>query len=350
MIKKSAKVKLFFIISILLSLIFISEFYSDEINKISILAVGDMVFPYYYENGIENFTELHGYFNNDLNLGNLEGPITYSNTPSKNTSSGKMFVFRFSPDIVPNLLKYLNFKGVLVSNNHANDYGEKGFTDTLKYLKNVDIEPIGLKYHISQLFIKNRKIALVGFYYNSNFNDLRDITTCSALIKKAKQFNDMVIVFFHGGSEGTNAKYVYNKTEYFGNENRGNIFAFCHSAIDSGADLVLGSGPHILRGLELYKSKLIAYSLGNFVASGGLSNKGELSISCILTCNYDLITNNFLEGKILPIDLTSKNPRIDKEKKAIAFIKNLTNQIYIDNFKKNPDIYINDDGSFYPYQ
>lgn len=320
------------------------SFIQSANNEISILSVGDMVFPYNFENYKNHFSTLVQYFNNDLNLGNLEGPITYYDKPAKNTSSGKMFVFRFSPDIVPELLKYLNFHGVLISNNHANDYGSIGFNDTLKYLKQVDIQAIGLKFNINQFIIKNKKIGVIGFYYSSQFNDLRDLTFSSNIIKKAKENNDMVIVFFHGGTEGANAKYVYNKTEYFGNENRGNIFAFCHLAIDSGADLVLGSGPHILRGLEIYKGKLIAYSLGNFVASGGLSVSGELSISCILISKYDLNTLNLISARIIPIDLSTKNPKYDNDKKAINFLRYLSNQIYKDNFNRLPNFIIDDEG------
>lgn len=313
-------------------------------NLLSITAVGDMVFPYNYQNGFDLFKDLVKFFNSDINLGNLEGPITTSTVSTKNTSSGKMFAFKFSPQIIPDLLKYIGFHGVLVSNNHANDYGEKGFNDTIKYLKEKEIEPIGIKYSITQITRKEKRIGIVGFYYSSKFNDLRDLKFSASLVKKAKENNDFVIVFFHGGTEGSNAKFVYNRTEYFGNENRGNIFAFAHLMIDYGADLVLGSGPHILRGFELYKNKFIAYSLGNFVSSGGLSNKGELSLSCILNLYFDLNSNSFLYGNIIPIDLSTKNPVYDNEKKSIPFLRVLTNQIYRDNFGKNPDLLIDDDG------
>lgn len=342
--------KVKFLIGMFLLICFTLIFCSSSLQSsevISITAVGDMVFPYYFENWQNHFSELINYFNSDLNLGNLEGPITNSTVSTKNSSSSKMFAFKFSPEITPKILKYLNFHGVLVSNNHSFDYGEKGFNDTLNYLKKVQIEPIGLKNNVTKFIRGNKKIAIIGFYYSSKFNDLRDINFSSYFVKKVKEDNDFVIVFFHGGTEGQNAKFVYNKTEYFGNENRGNIFAFAHAVIDAGADLVLGSGPHILRGFELYKGKFIAYSLGNFVASGGLSVKGELSLSSIFQCNYDLNTNQFLRGKIIPIDLSSKNPRLDLSKRSIPFLKLLTNQIYKDNFNSSPNIDIDADGNIF---
>ncbi len=336
--------KIFIFLFLSLSLLTSFSFLSSQDYTISISAVGDMVFPYNFANAKSYFSDLVQYFNKDLNLGNLEGAITTSDQPTKKTSSGKMFVFKFSPNIVPDLLRFLNFSGVLVSNNHSFDYGLKGFNDTIKYLKQVSIEPIGIKSSITEFLIKGKKIGVLGFYYSSRFNDLRDISTSSQIVKKAKEDYDFVIVLFHGGKEGSDSKHVYNKTEYFGNENRGNIFAFSHAAVDSGADLVIGSGPHILRGLELYKGKLIAYSLGNFVASGGLSVKGDLSISCILSLIYDLSSNSFIKGSIVPIDLSTKNPVYDKNKKAIYFLRILTNQIYKDNRKIKPDISIDEEG------
>ncbi len=344
-IKKIKILPVLFLIFFFLFVFF--SFSLQSSDTISILAVGDMVFPFYFENWENCFSEISNYFNSDLNLGNLEGPITNSTVSTKNSSSSKMFAFKFSPEITPKILKYLNFSGVLVSNNHSYDYGEKGFNDTLNYLKKVQIEPIGLKYNAAQFIRFNKKIAVIGFYYNSKFNDLRDINLSSSFVKKVKSNNDFVIVFFHGGTEGANAKYVYNKTEFFGNENRGNIFAFAHAVIDAGADLVLGSGPHILRGFELYKGKFIAYSLGNFVASGGLSVKGELSNSCILQCIYNLNTNTFIKGKIIPIDLSSKNPKLDLSKRSIPFLRLLTNQIYKDNYNSNQNIEIDDDGNIF---
>ena len=74
---------------------------------------------------------------------------------------------------------------------------------------------------------------------------------------------EIVIVFFHGGAEGSDKGRVpYGHEQAYG-EDRGNLREFTHVAVDAGADLVLGSGPHVLRGMERYRDRLIAYSLGN---------------------------------------------------------------------------------------
>ena len=71
-------------------------------------------------------------------------------------------------------------------------------------------------------------------------------------------------------------------TEYYLGENRGDLRAFSHAVVDAGADLVIGHGPHVLRGMEWYKERLIAYSLGNFAGYGVFSLAGPTAISGIL--------------------------------------------------------------------
>src|SRR5262249_19640900 len=57
---------------------------------------------------------------------------------------------------------------------------------------------------------------------------------------------------------------------------------FAHAMIDAGAALVVGHGPHVVRGLELWKGRLIAYSLGNFATYGGMNLLGVTGLSLIL--------------------------------------------------------------------
>ena len=129
---------------------------------------------------------------------------------------------------------------------------------------------------------------------------------------------------FHGGSEGTGALNVRNKTEYFYGENRGNLVQFSHSMIDAGADLVLGHGPHVPRALELYKGKLIAYSLGNFMGYRTLSTAAQLGYSLVLEVKVNPL-GDFVEGQIIPVQLDSQGiPYLDSQGKTIDLIQNLT--------------------------
>ena len=77
-----------------------------------------------------------------------------------------------------------------------------------------------------------------------------------------------MIVSFHAGGEGKAYQHVTRKTDFFYSEDRANVYLFAHHAIDSGADLVLGQGPHVTRAVEVYNKKFIAYSLGNFCTYG----------------------------------------------------------------------------------
>jgi hypothetical protein len=117
-----------------------------------------------------------------------------------------------------------------------------------------------------------------------------------------------------------------NATEYFFGENRGNVVLFSRTAIDSGADLVLGHGPHVVRALELYKGRLIAYSLGNFMGYRTLSTVGELGWSLVLEVQLDQ-QGNFISGKIHPLQLTGEGvPQPDPKGKTIRLMRSLTRQ------------------------
>jgi hypothetical protein len=107
-------------------------------------------------------------------------------------------------------------------------------------------------------------VALAAFSTAEHSNDMRDIPAAAAVVEALSREHEVVIVSFHGGSEGSKAVRLTGEDEYLGREYRGNPRAFAHAVVDAGADLVLGHGPHVLRALEVYKGRLIAYSLGNF--------------------------------------------------------------------------------------
>jgi poly-gamma-glutamate capsule biosynthesis protein CapA/YwtB (metallophosphatase superfamily) len=111
---------------------------------------------------------------------------------------------------------------------------------------------------------------------------VRDFDKLAELVHKARPLADLVVVSMQAGAEGNEHLRVRDHEEMFLGENRGNTFAFARKAIDLGADLVLGHGPHVLRGMECYKGKLIAYSLGNFVGYNALSIKRAAAVTVAL--------------------------------------------------------------------
>src|SRR5262249_42007301 len=135
---------------------------------------------------------------------------------------------------------------------------------------------------------------------------------------------DLVVVAIHAGAEGSNQTHVPHGTEYFLGENRGNSRAFTHAVIDAGADLVVGSGPHVIRGVEWYHRRLIAYSAGNFAGYHNFGLGGTLSLSTIfrVTLQPD---GTFVKGRWIPVRLVDPGlPRLDYSKGSLHLVSSLS--------------------------
>src|SRR4029079_18162453 len=128
-------------------------------------------------------------------------------------------------------------------------------------------------------------------------NQLNDPEIARALVADLAATHDIVIVSFHGGAEGNRAEGVPFAREIFAGEDRGNVVEFAHAMVDAGADLVLGSGPHVVRPLELYHDRLTAYRLGNFATYYGISVEGIRGIAPILLCTLD-DQGRFVSGQV----------------------------------------------------
>jgi hypothetical protein len=119
-------------------------------------------------------------------------------------------------------------------------------------------------------------------------------------------------VLFHGGAEGADRTAVPLGREWAFGEDRGDSRAFAHLAIDAGADVVLGSGPHVVRGIETYRGRLIAYSLGNFAGVRNFASGGTLSHSGVVNVRVDRrgrVRNGWWHGVALD---PSGRPRPDQ--------------------------------------
>jgi poly-gamma-glutamate capsule biosynthesis protein CapA/YwtB (metallophosphatase superfamily) len=246
----------------------------------------------------------------DMAFGNFEDTLTDFEKSSKNTASGTKYAFR-SPPHYAELLYQEGFRVLNVANNHANDFGETGFRDTVANMRSAGIAVAGLKDQTATLSIRGLNIAVLGFAYLNRFNMVQDIEEDAERVRQAKAQGAYVIVTFHGGAEGSSAIWNDNAEEEFLGENRGNTVAFSRAMIDAGADLVVGHGPHVLRAAECYQGKPIVYSLGNFVGVGGLSMKNYAAVSALLEVavnpdgslqNINLVPIRFNEQKLPQID------------------------------------------------
>lgn len=217
----------------------------------------------------------------DVTFANLEGPLCDSGTSAKCRKGGNCFAFR-SPT---RYAKHLVAAGVdlgSTANNHSGDFGEACRRETEAALDANGIVWSGPKGSIGTRVVNGKKLALVAFHTSTATNDVNDVAAARQLVEQAVKSHDLVIVSFHGGGEGPGADHVRDGPETYLGENRGDLKRFTHAVIDSGADLVIGHGPHVLRGMELYQGRLIAYSLGNFATYGRFSLGGALGISVIL--------------------------------------------------------------------
>jgi len=248
----------------------------------------------------------------DLVFGNFEDTLTDQEKTTKTPSSGRAYAFR-SPPHYAKLLFNEGFRVVNIANNHANDFGEPGYKDTLNFLTNAGIAVTGVKDEIALLNVRGLNIAFLGFTYLNRFNSVLDLEAGAERVRNAKAKGAYVIVTFHAGAEGPIAIWHGNEDEEYLGENRGNTVAFSRAMIDAGADIVVGHGPHVLRAIECYQNKPIVYSLGNFVGVGGLSIKSLAAVSVLL--DITVSTDGTLQTiNLVPIRFNDqKLPRIDAQ-------------------------------------
>jgi poly-gamma-glutamate synthesis protein (capsule biosynthesis protein) len=197
------------------------------------------------------FSCVGGYLSGfDAVVGNLEGPITPAESKSLKTKPGEPgnTTFTFDPKVVSSLSKH-NIKFVSLGNNHIMDFGREGLEITQVLLDKQDIvgfgSPIGS--NAATTTINGKRIAFVA--YNKFLGQSDPKKTIDTIAKLDPGYQ--IVVYAHWGEEYVPA-----------NETEKNL---AHQFIDAGADLVIGSHPHVIQEHEEYKGRHIYYSLGNFI-------------------------------------------------------------------------------------
>jgi poly-gamma-glutamate capsule biosynthesis protein CapA/YwtB (metallophosphatase superfamily) len=259
----------------------------------------------------------------NLTIGNLETAL--GTLPMSKCAPREKNCYQFeAPAYTARDLKDDGFAAVNVANNHTLDAGQAGEASTDAALRRGHLKWTGRPGQITYLTRNGIKIALLGFAPWSYDADMLNIPAAEALVRHAKRHARVVIVIEHAGAEGDTAQHVRPGEEYFLGQDRGDSIAFTHGVIDAGADLVVGSGPHVLRGFQWYHGHLIAYSLGNFCGYNTLGLGGVTSASAILhvTLNAD---GHFVRGSITPLRLVSPGiPEHDADDAAIRLINSLS--------------------------
>jgi hypothetical protein len=301
-------------------------------EPISMSATGDVVMgmapgglpP---NNGKGFFNEVAPLLKADFQMMNLEQTITDDTGVGKCSaeSAGKTcFAFRTPPATVQNL-KDAGTHLVNLANNHAWDFGEAGYKNTQDALDSVQIKYTGFPGQITVVQVKGTKIAVVGFASYKEWSNLcSDLDASTAIIKKADEQADLVVVQVHMGAEGADKTRVKAGTETFLGENRCDPIKFSHTVVDAGADLVVGHGPHVVRGMEFYQGRLIAYSLGNFAGYRALGYNGVVGITAVIRINLKP-DGTWAGGTLIPTHMIAPGlPRPDPNKRAISMISDLT--------------------------
>lgn len=259
----------------------------------------------------------------DITLGNLEGTLsTGGASKCGGIGGGTCFAFQ-APPAVAGELRAAGFRLVNQANNHSLDYGASGRTQTIAALRGAHVTHTGLPGEITVLHAAGTRVAFVGFAPYPYDANLLDIRAAQALVRRARKRAPYVVVIIHAGAEGTGALHTPQGTEYYLGENRGDARAFAHAVIDAGASIVLGSGPHVIRGIQRYRGRLIAYSLGDFVGYHTLADGGILSESAILRVELGP-GGRVLAGRWIPITLVEGLPRPDRSGASAVLVAQLS--------------------------
>jgi poly-gamma-glutamate capsule biosynthesis protein CapA/YwtB (metallophosphatase superfamily) len=231
----------------------------------------------------------------DITIANLESPIARGGSEF----TDKRFRFRAEPEVA-GALKRSGINLVTLANNHTMDFGEVALDETMLHLESAGIAWIGAGNNLAEArkmalyTIKGKKVAFLGYSLTKPlefFAGRNRPGTAPGLekffvedIRRARLEADYVIVSFHWGTEGSSEIQPYQRT-------------VAHKAIDAGADVIIGHHPHVLRGIERYKTGIVFYSLGNFI----FASKGRSAEAGVM------VRIRFSEGKreaeLLPLDI-----------------------------------------------
>lgn len=237
----------------------------------------------------------------DITLGNLEGTLCDSGTTTKcEPDSLDCYVFRM-PEVYGEDLKNAGFDFLSLANNHVGDFGQACSDQTELVLDSQGIGWSGRPGTFAEKEINGVRLAFIAFHSGGFCNSSLDSTSAKDMVKKLKITHDIVIVSLHGGAEGLAAMTLPDSMEYYMGEARGHLRQFTHQMVDAGADLIIGHGPHVARAMEVYKGKLIAYSLANFATYGRFNLLADRRFGCILEVEMTK-GGKMISGRILPIE------------------------------------------------
>lgn len=301
---------------------------------------------------------LHG----DLVVGNFEGVLGDSGTTYKCSTEGRRvtpadtiapppdtmprrpsrtrqrvrpepprmcYAFLTPPWLAPRL-REAGFTHLNLANNHAGDFGIDARDSSAAALRALGLRTYGPLGEIAIDTVRHgdsvTTVGLVGFTTYPFAYDLLDIPRSVAVVDSVRQLVDLLVVTFHGGAEGTRALHLPEVAESLGQEPRGELRRWARAVVDAGADVVVGHGPHVLRGIELYRGRPIAYSLGNFLTYRGFNLTGPLGVTGVL--QLELAPGEGLRrGRFVPmLQQPGTGPAPDLAGTALELVRRLSEE------------------------
>jgi poly-gamma-glutamate synthesis protein (capsule biosynthesis protein) len=275
---------------------YITQIYVPHTAAASIVAVGDVMLGRSVETLMNKYgsnypfkevSEILG--DAGAVIGNLEGPI---NSEHVHTAKDSL-TFSFSP-AASRALAENHFAVLSLANNHTYDFGEKGFKETRRYLEDQSIVVVGHPKSIGRSYVYTRGINGRRFSFVSlNATSYFDERAARAIVREVRKARPetFLIVLIHWGAEYS---LIQNASQR----------SLAHGIIGSGADLIVGSHPHVVQGIESYQGRLIFYSLGNFIFDQYFSRETQEGLMVRLE-----ITGNNVDCRLIPIVSTRSQPR-----------------------------------------
>ena len=260
---------------------------TGQADTVSLLFAGDIYLSDHVLNAYERGGGIEGVLDSgflqtieqaDIFMANQEFPFSRRGTPE----TDKQFTFRL-PEEKVSIMQEIGPDIVALANNHALDYGIEALSDTIRVLDEAGILHAGAGENLDEAkalktieaggktfgFLAASRVFPKGYWAagpdHPGMLTAYDSTVLLEEIQKAKESCDFLTVYVHWGIERRTEPESYQRT-------------LGQQYIDAGADLVIGSHPHVLQGIEYYKGKPIVYSLGNFVFGSSISKTMLLQV------------------------------------------------------------------------
>lgn len=321
---------------------------ADSADTLRLMAVGDIMLgsTYPHINGrdlprieaaespaglMEPFADLLR--SADLTIGNLEGVLAAHDEPGTRPkchhAAKGCFAFRMPPELGAHLVA-AGFDVMSLANNHILDFGEKAREATQRHLDQLGIAHTGQRGDIARLVVGGRRVSVIGMSVYDHSYNLNELDLATEVIAAEAAAADIVVVSIHAGGEGPDSMRIPHGPERFLGRNRGDLRRFSRAAIDAGADLIVGHGPHVPRAIELYKGRLVAYSLGNFATWKRFNLAGPNGLAFILDVRLDR-EGAFVSGRAHPIrQLGLGGPLPDPDGSVLPILGRLSREDFPD--------------------